>query len=239
MSGSIGVAPARLRRRRPPRRQQPTTAARDSHPGRRHRTDHRPLTETRRDRGPRRTDRGQHVPAPRPGRLRYRHVHPRGDRDRHEPVPHHLRAPGDHPQPPADRRPPEPPTAPRSADARHRPPWPPPPPRSAPRHRPCAATTSPATTHASPHTLRHRDRRGRTGSADPDDTAGPSETPPNQHPIRARRARHLATCQPGLDALGIDLYRDHQCLSHYARCPRDLCQEIQRGRRAPISSSTH
>ena len=51
-------------------------------PRRRHRTDHRPVAETRRDRRPRRTDRGQHVPAPRPGRPRYRHVNPRSDRDR-------------------------------------------------------------------------------------------------------------------------------------------------------------
>ncbi|OOK80319.1 hypothetical protein BZL29_2453 [Mycobacterium kansasii] len=81
---------------------------------------------------------------------------------------------------------------------------------------------------ARPHRLDH-----------PDDTANASETPPDQHPVRARRTQHLPSGKPGLDALRIDLYGDHQCLSHYARRPRDLCQEIQRGRRAPISSSTH
>ena len=40
----------------------------------------------------------------------------------------------------------------------------------------------------------------------PDDTAGPSETPPDQHSVRARRTRHLTACQSGLYALRIDLY---------------------------------
>jgi hypothetical protein len=47
-----------------------------------------------------RTDRGQHIPKTCPGRGRYRHVHPRSDRDRDEPPPHRLGPPGDHPQQP-------------------------------------------------------------------------------------------------------------------------------------------
>src|SRR6202171_2410549 len=76
---------------------------------------------------------------------------------------------------------------------------------------------------------RHRDRRGRTGCAIPATRRTRAKPHPANTPSEHRRTRHLTSCQPGLDARRIDLYRDHQCLSHYARCPRDIWQAFSGG----------
>ena len=196
------------------------------------------MTEPCSDRGPSRIDRHGRITPSRPRRLRNRHIHTRSDRDRHEPVTHRLGPPTDHPQPTADRRSRDTQSLPdhsvpspsrlghyRRPDQirqigpaqqqRHR--------QQHMRHRTPAAPRP-----ARPQRLDQPHHRSRTG-----------ETPRRQHPIRARRTRQLTSSQPGLDANGIDLYRDHQCLPHYARCPRRSPPRNQRGHRAPISSSTH
>lgn len=48
-------------------------------------------------------------------------------------------------------------------------------------------------------------------------------------PWSAGSQRTSSSAQPGLDPHKINLYRDHQCLPHYARCPRDICQEFSGG----------
>jgi hypothetical protein len=53
-------------------------------------------------------------------------------------------------------------------------------------------------------------RPNRTGQTD--DTASAGESPAAKNTLRARRAADLASCQPGLDADQISLYRHHQCL---------------------------
>ena len=42
--------------------------------------------------------------------------------------------------------------------------------------------------------------------------ASAGESPAAKNTLRARRAADLASCQPGLDADQISLYRHHQCL---------------------------
>ena len=65
---------------------------------------------------------------------------------------HHIGPPLDHAQPAANRPGRDTESRPDHPVPGPGPPWPPPPPRSDPPHKPCAATTSPAATHASPHT---------------------------------------------------------------------------------------
>ena len=214
--------------RRPPRREQPGTAARHRRSHRRHRAEHLFGPEPGHDRLPGHPHRGQHVTDPGPGRRRYRHLHPRGDRDPDKPLAHRLDPPAQHPQPAPNRarrdtrrRGDSPVTDTGRAGLQHR-----------PDH---LRGIGPAQQqrHRQQHMSRRTPPTPRPARSyrtlQPDHPPRPPETPPGQHPIRARRTRQLPSGQPGLDANRIDLYRHHQCLSHYARCPGGLRQEISRG----------
>src|SRR5690348_6376109 len=90
---------------------------------------------------------------------------------------------------------------------------------------PAALATRPARTHRHPA----------LNSTYP---APAAEPPPRQHP-RAARADQLPSTQPDLDAININLYREHQAASAQRSRPSRRLRQEKTGRAVPLPGPAH